>query len=150
MALSRNDAGFRIRPPAAGQEELCRGLGRYAGVDDRARQLAKNEALFREINEHIDKAAETFAPRDEHVYEFLCECANRDCTKPIALTREQYEGIRADPRRFAVAAGHYLADIETVVGQHGDVLVVEKRGEAGELVEHFDPRERIRSSRTED
>ena len=63
-------------------------------MDAREQRLAQNEALFREVNERIEAAAHTLGPHVE--YEFLCECANADCTFPIALTLETYEAVRAD------------------------------------------------------
>jgi hypothetical protein len=100
-------------------------------VDARERRLAEKEALFREINEHLEEMGGGLAPLGGRSYEFLCECAARRCERRIALTRDRYEQIRANPRRFALAAGHELPDLETVVERVGDVVVTEKRGEAG-------------------
>ena len=59
-------------------------------VDERERRLAKNEALFRELNERIEQVAIGQA-EDAHVFEFLCECSNIDCTlrlKPFMYCAE--------------------------------------------------------------
>jgi hypothetical protein len=65
-------------------------------VDERERRLALNEALFREANERIETLADQLGP--DVPYEFLCECANADCTFRISLPLSAYENIRADPR----------------------------------------------------
>ena len=108
-------------------------------MDARERRLAENEALFRDINEQIQRAAGRFG-EDGHVYEFLCECANRDCTLRLSLTRGEYERARGHPARFIVAAGHELPDIERVVEDLGEYRLVEKQDEAAELAAERDPR----------
>ena len=53
-------------------------------------------------------------PRDgEELY--LCECADPECREKLALTREQYEHVRADSRHFAVLKGHEVPDVEVVI-----------------------------------
>jgi hypothetical protein len=113
-------------------------------MDERVGRIAKNQAHFRAINEHLEETATTFTRLEEQQYEFLCECANRDCARPIALALEQYEQVRSNPRRFAVAAGHELGeDVETVVDElPGFVFVIEKRGDAAAVAEDTDPRQR--------
>jgi hypothetical protein len=43
--------------------------------------------------------------------------------------------VREQPRRFFVLPGHQDPQLERVVETHGDYLVVEKTGEAGEVAE---------------
>lgn len=109
-------------------------------MGERERRLAENEALFREINEQIQSAAGRFEVGDDHVYEFLCECSNRDCTLRLPLTRARYERARSRPTRFVVAAGHELPDIEEVVEDCGEYRLIEKQDEAAEVVAERDPR----------
>jgi hypothetical protein len=109
-------------------------------LDERERRLAKNEALFRAINEEIGEAAFRFGGDDEHVYEFLCECANIDCDLRLPLSLDDYERVRTNPVWFAVAPDHALPEIEDVVDRRGDYDVVEKRGEAARLVAGLDLR----------
>jgi len=109
-------------------------------VDERERRLALNEALFREANEHVETLAEQLGP---HVpYEFLCECANADCTFRISLPLSVYESIRADPRQFVVLPLHYTPEVEDLVIEEDTHWIVRKTGEAGDYVEHLDPRSR--------
>jgi hypothetical protein len=110
-------------------------------VDPRAKRLAENEALFREVNERVDAIASLHGD-DRHVYEFFCECANTDCTVQVSATLAAYEAVRANPRRFLVAPEHALPEFETVVERTDDWWVLEKEGEAGEYVEGLDPRSR--------
>ena len=75
-------------------------------------------------------------------YDFLCECANADCTFRISLPTATYEAIRADGRQFVVLPLHYTPEIEELVHEEETYWVVRKTGEAGEYVEELDPRSR--------
>ena len=72
-------------------------------MDARETRLARNETLFREVNERIEEAVGRLGRHDGHVYEFLCECSNADCTLLLPLTIAEYEAVRRDPRQFFVA-----------------------------------------------
>ena len=109
-------------------------------MDERERRLAQNEALFREVNERVDAIAHQLGP--EVPYEFICECANADCTFRLQLAISVYETIRADPRQFVVLPLHYTPEIEDLVVERDSYWVVRKTGEAGDYVEQLDPRSR--------
>jgi hypothetical protein len=109
-------------------------------VDERERRLAQNEALFREVNERVESVADRLGPEVPH--EFLCECANSDCTFRISLPLSVYESIRADPQQFVVLPLHYTPEVEDLVIEEDTHWVVRKTGEAGEYVERLDPRSR--------
>jgi hypothetical protein len=109
-------------------------------VDSRETRLARNETLFREVNERIEEAVERAVREDDHVYEFLCECSNADCTLLLPLTIPEYEAVRSDPRQFIVAPGHELPEIENVVARNRGYQIVLKAGEAAEYVSERDPR----------
>jgi hypothetical protein len=108
-------------------------------VDAREERLARNEVLFRNVNEQIEEIA---APQgqDAHIFEFVCECSNIDCTLRLPMTLAVYEEVRSDPTRFLVAPGHELPEIETVVARAKGYQIVTKLGEAAELVRERDPR----------
>lgn len=108
-------------------------------MDAREERLAQNETLFRSVNENIEEAASS-TQLDEHIFEFLCECSNIDCTLRLPMTVSEYERVRADPRQFVVAPGHELPEIEIVVARTGAYQIVLKEGEAAELVTERDPR----------
>lgn len=109
-------------------------------MDSRETRLARNETLFREVNERIKGAVDRPSREDGHVYEFFCECSNTDCTLLLPLTISEYEAARSDPRQFVVASGHELPEIETVVAKNRDYQIVLKTGEAAEFVTERDPR----------
>jgi hypothetical protein len=107
--------------------------------DEREERLAKNEVLFRTVNEAIEQQAIRFGGIDE--YEFICECASRTCLERITLTLRQYEHIRADSTRFFVSPGHANAELEQVVEQAPQYHVVQKDGAAGIVADLADPRD---------
>jgi hypothetical protein len=60
----------------------------------------------------------------------------------VRLTREESEAVRRDGRLFVNALGHESAErYGDVVGRTDRYVVVEKTGEAGEIVEALDPRD---------
>lgn len=104
-----------------------------APVDAREQRLARNEVLFREVNERIEQIANPRGPLDPHVFEFLCECSNLDCTLRLPLTLREYESVRAESTLFVVAPGHELPEIEIIVSRTAAYQIVKKQGEAAEL-----------------
>jgi hypothetical protein len=99
-------------------------------------RVAMNEATFRRVNEGMEAGQS-----DSGLLSFVCECGRLGCTRLIQLTRAEYEGMRENPRRFAVVDGHEILEAEEVVERHDRYLVVEKRGAPeAEIVEHTDPR----------
>ena len=72
---------------------------------------------------------------------FTCECGRAGCAEPIAMTLAEYEAIRAESTRFAVAPQHEQPEIEIVIEQRPSYFVVEKRGrDAQEVARETDPR----------
>ena len=109
-------------------------------MDQRAKRMAQNEALFREVNERIKATADGF--ESGSTFEYFCECANADCTFQVALTGEEYENIRSDPTQFVVLPNHFTPEVETLASESKAYWIVRKTGEAGEYVEKLDPRSR--------
>lgn len=107
-------------------------------MDERSARLAKNETVFRSANEAIDSNR---ADGGEEKLIFLCECGQETCFERISLTRSEYEAVRSEPARFAVAPGHEdLTAGEVVVSESSGHSVVEKRGGERTIVEGSDPR----------
>ena len=81
--------------------------------------------------------------------DWVCECANENCTEAVTLTVAEYEAVRADPTHFLVApsADHVVAGVERIVERHERYWVVEKAGEAGKLTEVLDDRSDSESAR---
>ena len=51
-------------------------------------RLARNEALFREVNERVREVGER-AGLD--MIDFICECGDAGCTAAVSLTESEYE-----------------------------------------------------------
>jgi hypothetical protein len=102
------------------------------------RRLARNEAIFREINEAITRGQ--WPGEQDKPSGYRCECARLGCNELIELAPREYERVRSHPRRFMLAAGHELPDLESVVERRAGYVVVEKRELAGRVAEVTDPR----------
>ena len=98
-----------------------------------ATRVAKNESLFREVNERIAEIAERFDV--EQRQNFVCECSRVGCSAMIALTLAEYGFVREDDVRFAVAPAHIDPEHETLVLRREHYWVIEKDGLAGEIAE---------------
>ena len=102
------------------------------------RLAARNEDLFREVNEAIERGMWLADP--SKLIRFRCECSDMACGEAVEATLQEYEHVRRSPRRFLVADGHVLPEVEDVVDKTDRYLVVEKKGIAGEISETDDPR----------
>ena len=111
--------------------------------DLRQVRAARNQLLFREINERLvrlNDAFELLAPRGL----FVCECAHMDCIEQIEITLSDYERIRENPLRFFVAPSdeHVVPEVERVVEAQAEFFVVEKFGAAVPIIKaRVSPRE---------
>lgn len=107
-------------------------------MTDRRQRLAKNEALFRDVNERVEEiATEHTAPE---VIEFLCECVDLECLARVELSVEAYERVRADSAQFVVTPGHELPEVEDVVDRQPGYVVVRKHPDTQAAVEERDSR----------
>jgi hypothetical protein len=97
-------------------------------------RAARNEALFREVNEQI----RTLADGGGEIG-LVCECSDDGCTERLRLPVAVYERVRGEPRRFLVLPGHE-GEFEHVVARGDGYHVVEKEGTAGRIAEDNDPR----------
>jgi hypothetical protein len=109
-------------------------------MDAREERLAKNEIIFRDVNERIKDAADGADPVDARDLGFLCECSNVDCTMRLRVSLADYERARSDASQFIVALGHELPEIEHVVFVGDGFQIVSKEGSAALLAEERDPR----------
>ena len=110
--------------------------------DEQLRRIAENEVLFREVNEHVEGTAQEFYVHGDTPQAFICECADSSCVDRVALTLDEYEEVRANPRRFFVVPGHEVAEAERVVAERRGYNVIEKSGSGGRIAEERDPRAR--------
>ena len=105
----------------------------------REERLAKNEVIFRTVNEAIEQKAVEMGGLD--AYQFICECSTAACFERISLTLLQYEHIRGAGVRFVVAPGHEDVEVELAVSTRATYCIVEKDGSAGIVAEFADPRD---------
>jgi hypothetical protein len=109
-------------------------------MDDRRARIAKNEALFREVNEQIDALNDAGPQAD--AFPVVCECGSNACAETINIGRADYEAVRLHPDRFLIKPGHEFDEVETVVEKHADYAVVAKKpGEPRLMAEVSDPRQ---------
>jgi hypothetical protein len=110
------------------------------GVSISAARVARNDATFREANEAIQAQAAHW--NMDGPLPVVCECADERCASILRLTPREYEEVRAEPRWFINVPGHQVNALGwgKVVAEHDGYVIVEKIGEAGEIVEQLDPR----------
>ena len=102
-----------------------------ASVEER---LARNEVMFRAINERIRDLARRFDVASEPVA-FICECSDETCVEKVSLSLDQYDEMRALPARFAVMPGHEATPlVERVVFRSPGFVLVRKIGVAADAV----------------
>jgi hypothetical protein len=106
--------------------------------DEVQERLGANEAVFREINEGIERGH--WPGEEDSLVSFRCECARLGCNDLIELSPREYEEIRANPRRFLVLPGHERLEVETVAERRSGYLVVEKLDQAAKRAVESDPR----------
>ena len=105
-------------------------------------RLAKNEALFRDVNERVREIDErqAVATGPDTLWDFLCECGHADCTQPISLRLSEYERARSDPVVFAVVPGHERPEVERVIQKSERFVLVEKHPEEQSIARETNPR----------
>ena len=103
-------------------------------------RAARNQSLYREINERIEALNEAFDEAAAIGGDWICECADPTCTTLLAAQVSEYEAVRANPRTFIVSPGHVYREVERVVERNERFEIVEKIGEAGDLAEETNPR----------
>jgi hypothetical protein len=101
-------------------------------------RLARNQALFREVNERLLELADGF---QNGSMQFICECSQEDCTETMTLSHEQYESVRAHSTFFVIATGHEILEVEKVI-DHNDGYTIVQKVTAMDYVVETDPRRR--------
>jgi hypothetical protein len=110
-------------------------------VEERARRIGENEALFREVNEQIEDLQRGMAEISDDRMHIVCECGDLGCSERIVVPIAKYEQVRSDPTLFLIVPAHDDPEVEDVVERAGGFDVVRKRaGGAAELAEATDPR----------
>jgi hypothetical protein len=107
-------------------------------VTERDERLSRNEVLFREVNERVEKVQKRQGLAGH--FDFLCECGDKSCIEHVSMTLVEYEGVRSDSTHFVVLPGHELPEIEGVVQAGDRFSVVRKQEEAAVFAKEHDPR----------
>ena len=101
--------------------------------DARARKLAANEAISREVNARVEEIASGWV-NDGEAMELICECSHNDCTERVHVSAADYARVREDDQWFLVVDAHVVDEIERRVSTAGDATVVEKIGPGRDVV----------------
>jgi hypothetical protein len=111
------------------------------GNDSADAEKAETESLYREVNQRIHEVNAQRAVLDLPE-DFVCECAQPECSKQITMNAVEYRGLRAHSTWFAIAPSeeHFFPEVERVVAKNGRYWVVEKHDGAAQIVEQLDPR----------
>jgi hypothetical protein len=110
-------------------------------MDERARRIGQNEALFRAVNEQIESLDRGLATVDGRIMHIVCECGDLQCAERLLVPVGEYERIRLSPALFLIRPGHQRPEVEEVVEEHADFAVVRKdEGGPAQLARETDPR----------
>jgi hypothetical protein len=117
----------------SGTRRLARpvGLGETTDLDLRRVRAAKNQSVFRDLNERIEDISEGF-DRVSSILDLICECEHETCHEHFEMTQAEYEAVRRVPTNFAGKAGHEIAGVEETVDSNERYIVVAKLGVGGE------------------
>jgi hypothetical protein len=100
-----------------------------ASTTDRVLELvAIRQARRRAFNERLSLLDDGRA--GDQALLFRCECGLIGCAATIKLSAEDYAGVRADPRQFAVHGDHVIPEAEHVVNTRHSHAIVQKSGDA--------------------
>jgi hypothetical protein len=102
-------------------------------------RAAKNQTLFREVNERIRDLNE-WPGWQINKGDWICECEDETCFERILIARPEYERLRAHGNRFALKPGHENLEVEEVTDRHEQYVVVAKHGAGGVYATETDPR----------
>lgn len=103
-------------------------------------RLAKNEALFRDVNERVKRIDAAQGVPEDELWDFLCECGDGGCLARVSLTIAEYERVRANSVQFFVVPGHEEPEVERVVEDTRRYAVVEKKPGERKIAIERDPR----------
>jgi len=108
---------------------------------ERLTRQARNEALFREVNERtaqLGERAQAYSP--DGTVDFMCECGeDGGCGQRVRVPVDVYERVRSQDDRFVVRPGHETPELEHAIEWTEDYVVVDKIPEAEPYVAD-DPR----------
>jgi len=98
-------------------------------VEDQRGEEVRRQALFREVNEQIEKLSDGWELFDGSI-SVLCECGRAGCNEALEVSRTLYDDVRAAPSRFILKVGHELDDVDAVIARHDGYVIAERNAEA--------------------
>jgi hypothetical protein len=111
-------------------------------MDSQEERVAKNEATSREINEKIEDAHEEKAQGRDEPVRMVCECGQEACDRILAITLDEYDQVRSDPRQFVVVRDHLIEDVDRIIHETDRfVLVAKREGTPAAVATDEDPRD---------
>ena len=110
-----------------------------ASSEGREVRAARNQALFRLVNEKLKALNEGFEPLLSD-FAVACECSEAACVQMLSIESVAYEEVRRNPRTFVVAIGHVDPLVERAVSETDRYVIVENIGVAARVAEETDPR----------
>lgn len=91
---------------------------------ERHERAARNQALFRSVNEKMQDLNEAFGEL-AGTYAVVCECADTGCIETLEIAPDAYAAVREGASRFVVLPGHVAPELERVVAELPGYVVVE-------------------------
>lgn len=102
--------------------------------DEREIRAARNQALFRAVNEKIVGLNEAFGDVVGS-FSVACECANVSCVDLLEIPPDAYRQVRRNPRTFVVLPDHVFPEVEIVLSTHDGYAIVEATGRGAHVAE---------------
>src|SRR4051794_30894494 len=118
---------------AAGREHWCRRWRSSATQPAVRWTRGAWHATLRMLNEAIDTE-----PVDG-IIAFRCECGAARLQSTHPLRRDQYEAVRLNARRFVIAPGHAVTELEHEVERHAEHALVDTHRHTSDLADRTDP-----------
>ena len=100
----------------------------------RRERIALNEAWHRYLNRRKAEWMDSGLPTAG----FRCECGQMHCDSRLQLSLEQWDEVHSRSDRFLVVPEHVVGDVELVVAEYPNFWLIQKQGEAEEIVEKLD------------
>lgn len=118
---------------------MSSGKGRWFSVgsasnEEREVRAARNQALFRAVNEKIVELNERFGEIQGNV-SIACECSRVACVDLLEVPVDAYRAVRESPRTFTVHPEHVEAGVERLVSTHDGYAVVEVLGHGARVAD---------------
>lgn len=86
-------------------------------------RFARNQRIFREVNERLREVADPSIA----LAQYVCECSHAECSETIELDLADYDAIRSTSNAFLISPGHEQLDRERVVEDANErFMLVEK------------------------